>query len=182
MKIEIKSRYSGKVLFSAKTEHLKLCLELAVKSGAYLRSADLRSAYLAGADLRGADLRSANGINKYLTTNLYILKDQIGKIRAYKLTCADGTGPYYHDITYKVGESYSVDGADCNEQKQCAEGISLVTLDWCIKEWKKGYRIFVAEFTAKDIAAIPIGSDGKFRVKRCKIVAEKDLKEVGITD
>ena len=49
-----------------------------------------------------------------------------------------------------------------------------------IKEWKKGYKILVAEFTQKDIAAIPIGSDGKFRVNRCKIVGKKDLKELGL--
>ena len=41
------------------------------------------------------------------------------------------------------------------------------------------YRL--AEFEAKDIAAIPIGSDGKFRVHRCTIVGEKDLAELGKT-
>jgi hypothetical protein len=41
-------------------------------------------------------------------------------------------------------------------------------------------RILVAEFTAEDIAAIPHGTDGKFRVRRCRIVAEKDLTEVGL--
>jgi len=122
----------------------------------------------------------AVGVNKYLTTPLYILQDQIGKIRAYKLTKSDGTGPYYPAIKYKVGETYNTEKANCDEQQQCAVGISLATLDWCIREWREGYRIFVAEFTAKDIAAIPIASDGKFRVHRCKIVAEKDLKEIGL--
>jgi hypothetical protein len=36
-------------------------------------------------------------------------------------------------------------------------------------------------FTAKDIAAIPT-SDGKFRVHKCSIVGEKDLKEIGLED
>jgi hypothetical protein len=49
-----------------------------------------------------------------------------------------------------------------------------------MKEWKDGYRILIAEFTAKDIAAIPTATDGKFRVFRCKIVGEKDLKEIGL--
>ena len=69
--------------------------------------------------------------------------------------------------------------ADCSEA-QCAKGISLATLDWCMNEWQPGYRILIAEFTAKDIASIPIATDGKFRVKKCKIVGEKNLKEIGL--
>jgi len=66
---EIKHRISGSVLFSLKTETLKLTLEAAVKAetdltganltGADLRGADLTGAYLTGADLTGADLRGA---------------------------------------------------------------------------------------------------------------------------
>ena len=78
---EIKHRISGSVLFSLKTETLKLTLEAAVKAetdltGAYLRGAyltgadltgaDLRGAYLRGADLTGADLRGAkNYVNNH---------------------------------------------------------------------------------------------------------------------
>jgi hypothetical protein len=51
-----------------------------------------------------------------------------------------------------------------------------------MKNWREGYRILVAEFTAQDIASIPIATDGKFRCHRCKIVAEKDLKEIGLTE
>jgi hypothetical protein len=40
--------------------------------------------------------------------------------------------------------------------------------------------VFVVEHTAADIAAIPIGSDGKYRVRRCTVVAEKTLEELGI--
>jgi hypothetical protein len=49
-----------------------------------------------------------------------------------------------------------------------------------MKEWQPGYRILLAEFQATDIASIPTGTDGKFRVHRCKIVGEKDLGEIGI--
>lgn len=49
-----------------------------------------------------------------------------------------------------------------------------------MREWKTGYKILIAEFTAKDIAAIPTATDGKFRVFRCKIVGEKDLKALGL--
>ena len=68
--IEIKSRWSGEVLYSGEHASLKEAVEAAVKAGADLRcanlaGADLRCANLAGADLRcanlaGADLRDAN--------------------------------------------------------------------------------------------------------------------------
>ena len=58
-KFEIKSRFTGDILFSLKTESLKLAVAAAVKSGADLRGADLSGAYLRGAYLRGADLREA---------------------------------------------------------------------------------------------------------------------------
>ena len=75
MNFEIKSRYSGAILFALECGSLKLCVEAAVKSGAdlsgaylsgadlsgaYLSGAYLRSAYLSGADLSGADLSGAD--------------------------------------------------------------------------------------------------------------------------
>ena len=76
MKIEIKCRFTGSVLFehSVKDNSIKLTVIAAVEKkvslrgadlrgadlrGAYLRGADLRGAYLRGADLSGADLRGA---------------------------------------------------------------------------------------------------------------------------
>ena len=53
MKFEIKSRFSGVVLFSLETESLKLTLEAAVKSGADLYGADLRDADLGDKKLIG---------------------------------------------------------------------------------------------------------------------------------
>ena len=66
MKFEIKSRYSGAVLFALETESLKLCVEAAIKQGADLRGADLRGADLRGADLQGAYLRGADLQGAYL--------------------------------------------------------------------------------------------------------------------
>ena len=60
MLFEIKHRLSGSVLFSLETESLKLCVEAAVKDGAYLRGAYLRGANLDGANLGGADLGGAD--------------------------------------------------------------------------------------------------------------------------
>jgi len=148
--------------------------------GADLRSADLREANLIGADLssanlRSADLRSAKGISPALCTPLLMLHDQPGPIRAYKLVNAASVGPFNGGITYEVGGCYEVPNACTDVSEQCAAGISLATLDWCLREWCKDYRVLVAEFYATDIAAIPTATDGKFRVHRCRIVAEKDL-------
>ena len=66
MLFEIKHRLSGSVLFSLETESLKLCVEAAVKDGAYLRGAYLRGADLDGADLDGAYLRGAYLRGAYL--------------------------------------------------------------------------------------------------------------------
>jgi len=53
-----------------------------------------------------------------------------------------------------------------------------VTLD---AEWQEGYKILLVEFRPEDIACIPHGTDGKFRVHRCTVVREMDLKELGVT-
>ena len=111
-----------------------------------------------------------------------MLQDQIGKIRAYKLVNKKNEGPYNGGIVYRMGKTANVKKADSDETIQCSYGISLATLDWCMKEWREGYKILIAEFSNKDIAAIPIGSDGKFRVSKCKIVGEKDLKEIGLIE
>lgn len=70
MKVEIKNRFTGSVLFEGEFTSIKLCLEAAVKvhaplggadlRGADLRDADLRDAYLGGADLTDADLTDAD--------------------------------------------------------------------------------------------------------------------------
>src|SRR5574343_67999 len=64
MKIEIKNRWNLSVIFSCEADSMRIAVELAIKSGAYLggaylRGADLRGADLVGAYLRGADLRGA---------------------------------------------------------------------------------------------------------------------------
>jgi hypothetical protein len=60
MKFEIKSWYTGGVLFSIETDSFKLAVEAAVKGGANLSRADLSDANLSGADLSGANLSRAN--------------------------------------------------------------------------------------------------------------------------
>ncbi len=60
MKIEIKHRYEGNVLFSFETDSMKVALEAGVKSGANLDGANLYGANLVRANLDGANLYGAN--------------------------------------------------------------------------------------------------------------------------
>ena len=149
-------------------------------SGADLSGANLSGADLSGANLSRANLYGAKGVEYHLVTPLSFLNDQIGKIRLYKLVNKNNEGPYQGGIKYKIGEIAKVDKWDSDINTQCGAGISLATLDWCLKEYQKGYKILIAEFTAKDIVSIPIATDGKFRVKKCKIVGEKDIGEFDI--
>ena len=171
MSIEIKSRWDFKVLYTSKTaEDAREAMEEAVK-----RDADLRDANLRGANLRGAYLRDAEGLAPERHNDLLILKDQVGKVRAYKLVTADLKSPTSQaQLTYEIGATLKAKG-DTNEDEHCAAGINLATLPWCLREWRAGMRILLCEFTAADIAAIPHTSDGKFRVHKAKVIREVDL-------
>jgi len=167
---------NGSVLFTAENARdVREAVEEARRVGAYLEGANLR-----GANLEGANLEGANGVNPFLAQDLLMLHDQVGKIRAYKLVTEEGTGPFYNGIYYKKGETVEVQGADTDVNAQCGAGVNVATLPWCMREWKPGYKILVVEFTKEDIACIPTASDGKFRLHRCKVVGEKDLKEIGL--
>ena len=181
-KFTITNRYTGDVIVEIEAESLKDAVVVAVKRGANLGGADLRDANLGGADLRGAYLRGAKGINKYLTTPLYMLFDQAGYITMYKLVNEQYEGPQYGGVKYEIGSIVDVDDADIDEKVQCAEGINVATLDWCMREWREGYKILTVEFQREDIAAIPIGSDGKIRLHKCKVTGEKDLIELGLVN
>ena len=60
MKIEIKHKLSGVILFSAETDSVKMAVFLAIKTKADLSYADLSSANLSSADLRYANLSYAS--------------------------------------------------------------------------------------------------------------------------
>ena len=60
MKIEIKNRFSGAVLFSCKADSMKIAVKLAIEAKADLSWADLSWADLSWADLSWADLSGAN--------------------------------------------------------------------------------------------------------------------------
>ena len=144
-------------------------------SGANLSWADLSGANLSWANLSRANLSWAKNIAPERFTPLLMLKEQVGPIRAYKLVKENMEGPYNGGIRYEVGGEYTEKSPNTDPQEQCGRGINLATLDWCLREFYPGYRVLVAEFFADDIAAIPHGTDGKFRVRRCRIVGEKDV-------
>ena len=150
-------------------------------SGAYLSGAYLSGAYLSRADLSGAYLSRAKGVNPHLCTPLLMLLDQPGKIRAYKLVNEQGEGIYHGGVKYEVGKPVSADDANTDTDKRCGAGVNVATLDWCMTEWFDGCRILLVEFEAKDIAAIPTATDGKFRLHRCDVVEEVDLTKIGLT-
>jgi uncharacterized protein YjbI with pentapeptide repeats len=160
--------------------------------GAYLQGADLQGAYLQGADLRGADLQRAylqradlqraENFDPRRCNDLLILLEQPGAIRAYKLVDADYSSPMgFGVLTYAIGATLEVPDADTDATRDCGEGINLATLPWVMREWHEGRRILLVEFTAADIAAIPLG-DGKFRVRRCTVIRELDLVDLGLVE
>ena len=208
--IEIKSRWdSSKVLYAAEgAADIRAAVEAAVKSGAYLsdadlrgadlrdadlrganlRDADLRDANLRGADLRGADfsgayLRGAKGLNPHRVNDLLMLQFQTGKIRAFKMVDADLTSPiqYKSKLTYEIGATLKVKEANTDPNADCGAGINVATAPWILNNWRDGRRVLLVEFAAKDIAAIPTNSDGKFRVSKCKVVREVSPEELGIS-
>ena len=60
MKIEIKNRWNGSVLFACETGSMKLAVEMAIKARANLTGANLTHVDLTGADLTGANLTHAD--------------------------------------------------------------------------------------------------------------------------
>jgi len=59
MKIQIKNRWDGSMLFECEAGSVKVAVKLALESGADLSGADLSGADLSGANLSGANLSSA---------------------------------------------------------------------------------------------------------------------------
>jgi len=130
---------------------------------------------LSWVNLSWADWSGAENTDPWRATPLMMLLDQPGPIRAYKLVTAFGVGPFNGGVTYEIGKSYEEPNANTDATERCGAGLNVATLDWCLREWREGYRVLLVEFTAADIAAIPIATDGKFRVKRLVVVGEKDI-------
>ena len=141
--------------------------------------ADLLSAFyqcytkLCSEKLRSAKLSRTNfdGIN--CLASLGIMPDSKGMARAYKVTTAQGEGIYRGGVNYIKHRIFSAD-LDKDIKKDCSLGINLATFSWCLNAFTdKTYHLFMFKFNVKD-AVCPVGSDGKFRVKKCIKVGECD--------
>jgi hypothetical protein len=112
-----------------------------------------------------------------------MLYDQ-GEVTAYKLVTADMRSPMAADqggtpITYAIGAEYVEDDACTDEEQQCAHGLSVATLAWCLRNWSQGRRILRVLHLGCDIAAIPVGTDGKWRIRRMRVTGEVPQSEWG---
>ena len=105
------------------------------------------------------------------------MKFQKGKLRAFKHL--NGNKSPYENFEYKIGKTYICKDYDSDERKLCSKGYNVATLDWCLKDtnYNLSKTYIIVEFEAKDIIAIPYNSDGKFRVKKMKIVRKLTKKE-----
>ena len=138
-----------------------------------LSGADLRS----GANLRGAYLRGAKGITLAQSSPLALLKYQRGPIRAFKVVNNRYEGIHQGGVPYLVGTEV-ISEASTDPFEHCAAGVNVASLDWCLREYNESYRILIVEFTATDIASIPLGTDGKFRLHRCRVICEMPRDEI----
>jgi len=145
---------------------------------ANLWEADLWEADLWEADLRGAGLWGAKNLPSIYQSHLSILEFQKSKLRAFKYLNGM-TSPYQH-FEYEIGKTYTEKNCDTDERFLCGKGLNIATLEWCLRETNcdltKTY--IIVEFDPKDIVAIPYNSDGKFRVRKFKVVRKLTKKEL----
>ncbi len=105
------------------------------------------------------------------------LKGFKGTVRAYKGVTKDYGSPGWSQgkpvLSYKVGDTPEVLNADISDTA-CAAGVNLGPKSYVTKEYPSpGHNHMVVEFECpKDLASVPSGTDGKFRVFRCKVVSE----------
>ena len=195
--VEIRNWKTGEVIVAGMHVNVRECLEKNIETPfqeADLRGADLRRADLRGADLReanlwganfqeadlrGADLREANlwGVNLRGANSLpqlYSLKLQPlkTKLRFWKYLIS-GKSPY-QGFEYEAGKEYFFEDCDSNEGRECGKGGNVATLMWCLQDNSSDeIELIEVEFTAKDITAIPFQTDGKFRVRKFKVLRKK---------
>ena len=152
--------------------------------GANLQGANLRKATLHNVDLQESDLRKANLQETDLRDNnfsflpdLYSLKllPPNTTLRYWKYLI-DGVSPY-RSCTYKVGKIYKFKDYDKDERITCSKGGNVATLMWCLQDCLYANEFIEVEFKVKDIAAIPFATDGKFRVKKFKVIRKINRKQ-----
>jgi len=147
--------------------------------GANLRGADLYGADLCCADLYGADLCGAKNVENYYYSDLYALKMQPKStiVRFWKYI-VDGKTPYQSAV-YEVGKTYTFKKFNKDETLDCGKEGNVATLFWCMKDSleKDKAEFLELEFKVSDIVAIPYFTDGKFRVKKFKVLRKISLEQ-----
>lgn len=194
MKIEIKNKFYGDVIFEHDCEDnsMKKTVEEAIKKRVNLRSANLSSADLSSADLSYADLSYANLRYANLSyanldeplhiADLYSIKMQHKDtvLRFWKYV-KDNKSPIQTDtpIFYEVGKTYREEDFDTDEKEECGSGLNVATIQWCIQNSlnDKDVDFIEVEFKVKDIVAVPYFTDGKFRVKKLKVIRKLTREE-----
>jgi len=112
----------------------------------------------------------------------FILKIQKNKLIAYKYLY--GNHSPYKNFKYEIGKTYQIKTSDCetDETILCGPGLNVATLEWCLRDTNccinPNISYIEVEFDPKDIVAIPYNSDGKFRVKKLKVIRKLSEKEL----
>ena len=156
-------------------------LEFEIKPFADLRGADLSGANLRGANLSGADLRGANlwGANLSLVKGLPIVNSYLPGItyHAYKAVGKDFLSLMVHGghtkdkLDYHEGKEVVVDNANTDKRILCGAGVNVSDLQYYNNN-HPSEKVMLVQFDGIDVACVPYGSDGKFRLHRCKVVRE----------
>lgn len=122
---------------------------------------------------------------KYTIVTAEVLKTlhlrKRGTFRAYKVSMAYGSSPdfvYAHPVlTCAPGAVLEVKRAVRSRKRDCAAGVNVATREWCKLTYYGelvwgGYRLWFVEFEARDIASVPINTEGKFRLFRCRVIRQ----------
>lgn len=109
------------------------------------------------------------------------------KIHGYKIVREDGAPPlkvcYRPNLRYVLGKTVTEKTYNSDVTRSCGAGLNVSTQRWIKNEYGAcddstimayfGDKLITVEFSPKDIVCIPINNEGKFRVKKLKVVKEK---------
>ncbi|MCK9282398.1 MAG: hypothetical protein M0P71_17420 [Melioribacteraceae bacterium] len=94
---------------------------------------------------------------------------------AFKLVDKNYQSPIQSNkLTYKIGDDIIDDNFDSDINQDCGAGINLANWQWILKNKKSNdNRILIIQYdVTPDNICMPKNTDGKFRVKKCKVIGE----------
>ena len=115
---------------------------------------------------------SGENFTQNLSSSLDILLDQKGKQYAYKYVTKNNMSPLQssEQIKYEIGKFISLELFESDRRISCGAGINVATKAWCLNNMSKSDHILLLiSYQAKDIVCVPYATDGKFRVRKCKV-------------